>query len=501
LFPVRRLLSLALSEWRSLALGTLFLFIGTGVTLLYPQAIRRVLDGGGRALPPGLILGALAVHAVATSLRYVLFTTTGERIVARLRQKLFSHLLTQEIALFDERRTGELVSRLVADTSSVQNAVSVNISMAVRNLATVVGGLALLFYTSPRLTGFMLLIVPPVAVGAVFYARKLRRLSRDAQDALAESTAAAEETLGGIRTVRSFAAEDVEAGRYGSAIERAFGLSRRSVRYAGLFMGTASFAAMSSAALVLWRGSKMAREGAMTSGALGSFVIYTVMVAFSLGTVMDLWAEFNKARGAAERVFELLDRDARMRSGDARPAVVNGEIRFEGVRFAYPARPDMTVLEGLDLTLAPGKVVALVGPSGAGKSTIAALLARLYDPVAGRVLLDGRDLRELDPAWLRRQIGVVSQEPLLFSRSIAENIRYARPEATDAEVEAAARAANAHDFIKGFPEGYATRVGERGVQLSGGQRQRVAIARCSKIPRSSCSTRPPAPSTPRASTW
>ncbi|HZF48128.1 MAG TPA: ABC transporter transmembrane domain-containing protein [Polyangiaceae bacterium] len=484
---LRRILKLARPEARRIGLGVFFLAVGSLMSLLYPQAIRVMID---RALAPGgeglrlvdyaaaALMVIFLVQAVATSLRYALFTIAGERIVARLRADLFESLVDQEIAFFDERRTGELVSRLASDTAVLQNAVSINISMGLRFLASVVGGVGFLIYTSPRLTVVMLSVVPPVALGAVAYGRRIRKLAREAQDALARSNEVAEEVLAGIRTVRAFAAEKTEAGRYQSSMQDSFDLARRRVVLGSIFMGIATFAAFGSAALVLWYGGRLVVRGDLTVGGLTSFLVYTLLVAFSLGGLSDLWAELMKAAGAAERVFELLDRAPAMprEGGLALPKPV-GNIELRDVAFRYPARRDIEVLKGVDFAVRPGEVVALVGPSGAGKSTIAALVMRLYDPDAGSLLFDGHDLRELDPTFLRRQIGVVSQEPMLFSSTIAENIRYGREAATDEELYAAARAANAHDFIMSFPEGYKTRVGERGVQLSGGQKQRVAIAR------------------------
>jgi ATP-binding cassette subfamily B protein len=323
----------------------------------------------------------------------------------------------------------------------------------------------------------MLLVVPPVAVGAVLYGRRVRKLSREVQDALASASEVAEETIGGMRTVRSFAAETAEVARYGRAVERSFQLARVRAVTGAVFVGAASFGAFMAAAAVLWYGGHLVLDGAMSVGQLTSFFVYTLVVAFSLAAVSDVWADFMKASGAGARIFELLDRTSPMTSAGERPELARGAVTFEDVSFRYPARPDAQVLSHITLALSPGEVVALVGSSGSGKSTIAALLARLYDPESGRVLLDGRDLKELDPDWLRSQIGTVAQEPLLFSRSIGDNIRYARQSATDAEVEQAARTANAFDFVTGFPEGFATKVGERGVQLSGGQKQRIAIAR------------------------
>jgi ATP-binding cassette subfamily B protein len=490
---LRRLWILARPELPTLAAGVFFLLLASAANLAYPQAMRLVIDAAlGQGRPgvlgpsgPSLIdRAALAMAAIAVlqglsmAARYILFSVSGERVVARLRQDLFRAILDQEIGFFDERRTGELTSRLSSDTAVVQGAVSSYVAMGLRHLAGVVGGLALLLYTSPVLTLLMLAVVPPLALGGVAYGRRVRKISWQVHEALAAAGEVAEESIAGIRTVRSFDAEEKEAQRYSGAIQRSFALARRRARASGTFMAAALTAAYAAVALVLWYGGRLLVRGGMTPGDLASFLLYTVMVAMSLGSLADLWAEAMSALGATARIFELMDRTPRMPTAGGRAlARVEGRVAFEGVRFAYPSRPDAPVLYGLDLEIQAGEVVALVGPSGAGKSTVAALLGRLYDPTGGVVRLDGCDLRQLDPHWLRRQIGVVSQEPVLFSASIAENIRYGRADAGDAEVEAAARAANVHGFVSRFPEGYATQVGERGIQLSGGQKQRVAIAR------------------------
>ncbi|MCA9551675.1 MAG: ATP-binding cassette domain-containing protein, partial [Myxococcales bacterium] len=333
-------------------------------------------------------------------------------------------------------------------------------------------------WISPRLTLLMLVVVPPVAVGAAMFGKRIRRLSAASQQKLADAGKVAEETLAGIRTVRSFAQEQAEVRRYGHAVQESFEVSKERIANVAVFSGGASLFGYGAVAAVIWYGGRLVVGEQMTPGELTSFVLYTLMVAFALGSIASLWTDFMRALGAAERVFDLMDRVPGIaHQGGARLEHIEGKLAFEGVRFAYPTRPDVTVLKSLELRIEPGEVVALVGPSGSGKSTVAALISRFYDPLVGKVTVDGHDVRDLDPEWLRRQIGVVSQEPTLLSTSVAENIRYGKTDATDAEVEAAARAANAHDFITGFPEGYATQVGERGVQLSGGQKQRVAIAR------------------------
>ncbi|MEC9464907.1 MAG: ABC transporter transmembrane domain-containing protein [Myxococcota bacterium] len=482
---LHRLVGLAVPEWRSLALGTVFLLIGSAMGLSYPQAIRVIVDEALGARDPAMVdmaviamLVIFGVQAVAVSLRYYLFTVAGERIVTRLRDHLFRGILAQEVGFFDQRRTGELTNRLSADTGVLQNTVSVNISMGLRFVASIVGGVGLLLYTSASLTLLMLLVVPPVAIGAVVVGRRIRKLSRMGQDALAKAGEVAEESISGVRTVRAFGREDHASAFYGEAVEHAFSIARDRARAVSVFMGAASFAGYSAVAVVLWFGGKKVLADAMTVGDLTSFILYTLIVAFSLGGLGGLWTDFMRAVGAADRVFGLLERTSSIpNSGGLEPQSAQGALRLEDVSFSYPSRPDIEVLHRINLELRPGKVVALVGPSGSGKSTIAALLSRLYDPVSGAVYFDDTPLPDLDPTWLRNQVGAVAQEPILFSTSIADNIRYGDLQATDEAVQRAATIANAHAFIEGFSEGYDTLVGERGVQLSGGQKQRVAIAR------------------------
>ncbi|MFZ5438861.1 MAG: ABC transporter ATP-binding protein [Myxococcota bacterium] len=425
-----------------------------------------------------ILIIIFAATALASALRFMLFSRAGERIVSKLRGDLYESLLRQETGFFDTQKTGELSSRLSSDAAVLQTAVTANVSMVLRNLTLAGGALAMLVVTSPKLTLMMLGIVPPVALSAVFYGRRVRKLSKESQDALARASEVAVESLGGIRTVRSFAAEKKEVSRYRSAISASLDLAFKRIRLSAGFFGVAFFAAFASGVLVFWYGARMVAAGALTPGSLITFLMYTMQMAMGLSALAELWTDVQRAAGAAERVFELLDREPAIPpSGGRTLEHVAGRVAFERVGFAYPSRTDTKVLDDFSLTLEPGEVVAVVGPSGAGKSTIASMLYRLYDPLSGRLTLDGVPYAELDSEWLRRQVGVVAQEPLLFSTSIAENIRYGRPDASDAEVEAAARLANAHAFISKFPEGYQTLVGERGIQLSGGQKQRVAIAR------------------------
>lgn len=487
---MRRLYALAWPERWPLALATLFLLASAAGNLAFPKAAGDLFDQALLNVSSGqvdlsrvdrmalVLLVIFAATAVASALRFTLFSRAGERIVNRLRGDLYASIMRQETGFFDAQKTGELSSRLSSDASVLQTTVTANLSMVLRNVTQAAGALTMLLLTSSKLTLMMLAVVPPVVVGAVIYGRKVRKLSKQSQDALARASEVAVESLSGIRTVRSFSAEAAEVGRYRAAIHDSLMLAFRRIRLSGLFFGTAFFAAFSAGVFVFWYGARMVAADALTAGALVSFLFYTMQVATSLSSLAELWTDVQRAAGAAERVFELLHREPAITpTGGRTLEPLRGRVRFEGITFAYPGRPDVTVLEDFSLALEPGEVVALVGPSGAGKSTIASLLYRLYDAQRGRLTLDDVPYPELDAEWLRRQVGVVAQEPLLFSTSIADNMRYGRPDATDAEVEAAARLANAHDFISGFPEGYGTLVGERGIQLSGGQKQRVAIAR------------------------
>lgn len=482
---VGRILDLASTERAALGLGLFFLLVGSAATLAFPKAVEVIIASAseqgrletinGAAVT---MLGLFAVQAVSGSIRYRLFTGAGERIVARLRGQLFSSLLEQEVAFFDQNRTGELLSRLSSDTQVLQNTVSVNVSMLLRNVVSALGGVALLFALSWKLTLVMMLVVPPVAAGAALFGRRVRRFSKAAQDQLASAGEIAEESLGGIRTVRAFNQEQAEAERYESAVDRSLQAAMQRITNIALFSGGGALFGGSAIAAVLWVGGRMAASQEISVGVLSSFLLYSLIVAFSLGALTDLWGDFMKASGSAERVFALLDRRSSMASGEeSLPASIEGHVSFRGIRFAYPSRPDIPVLQNLDLELKAGERVALVGPSGAGKSTIASLLLRFYDPKEGSILVDSVDIKTIRPHDLRESMALVSQEPILMSASIEDNIRYGRRAASKEEVIHAAKLANAYDFIETFPEGFATPVGERGIQLSGGQKQRVAVAR------------------------
>lgn len=480
-----RVLSLARPESKTLIWGTLFLAIGSASTLALPQALRVIID---KALADKdlaqlnkialIVLAVFSLQAIASSLRFYLFTLAGERIVLKLRERVYSHILDQDVSFFDFNRTGDLMSRLSSDSSILQNAVSVNISMGLRHLVSGLGGIALMIYTAPSLALSMLPIVPPIAVGVVLFGRRIRGASKRAQEALAEASIVAEETISGFRTVRSFAQEGFEKRRYGAALIESLKAVRQRITLMAFFVGMASLLASISFASVTWFGGRQVIQGELSGGDLTQFMVYLLMAAFSVGALGSLWGDFMSALGAAKRVFDILESTPRVRGDVGRElAAPRGQIDFSHVDFAYPSRTDFPILKDFSLTLEPGKVVALVGPSGAGKSTVSGLTSRFYDPVAGSIRFDGVEYGELKPDWLRHNIGMVSQEPVLISSTIADNIRYARPGASLEEVKAVARLANADEFISRFPLGYDTLVGEKGIQLSGGQKQRVAIAR------------------------
>lgn len=480
----KQLIGLAKSQWKTLALGTFFLLISSGLNLSYPMLIGNMIDAieqeeGVSAVNhyASIMLVLFVFVGIASFFRSYLFTVAGERVVTQLQQDLFAKIIEQDIQFFDKRRVGELINRLTSDATVLQKAVTVNVSMGLRFGISGIGAIGVLFYLSWKLALVMLAVVPVVAAGGGFYGRVIRRISTQVQDSFAVANSVAEETISGIRTVRSFAREDYERVRYRDSIEEAFHIAKKRAFYGASFSGLMAFAGLGAIVAVLWFGGTLLVSGDMAFGELTSFMLYTFTVAFSIGALSGLYEDFAKAMGASLRVFELLGRESELNNGTQRLDNPEGSIRFQDVHFAYPTRKDALVLNDCSFAVSSDEVIALVGPSGGGKSTIAALISRFYDPDAGSIQLDGVDIRELDKNWLREQVGVVRQEPILFATSIMDNIRYGRPTATEEEVIEVAKAANAHDFISEFPEGYETLVGERGVRLSGGQKQRIAIAR------------------------
>jgi ATP-binding cassette subfamily B protein len=476
-----------LARYRALLVGALAALVTTAaVGLALPLAVRRVVDGfqaGDLALLNQYFAAALAIAlllAAGTGVRYYLVTRLGERVVADLRRALFARMIGQSPAFYERLMTGEVLSRLTTDTTLIQSIVGSSVSVALRNVLMLLGGLALLALTSPKLTGLVLLIVPAVIVPIVVLGRRLRALSRENQDWIAASSGKASEDLLSAQTVQAFTHEAASIAAFDRVTERSYAVAMVRIATRAVMTVIVIFLVFAGIVGVLWVGALDVRAGAMTAGELVQFVIYAVIVAGAVGALSEVWGEVQRAAGATERLVELLTTEDTVQDPPA-PAVlptpVRGAVRFEGVRFNYPSRPGQSALDGVDLTVAPGETVALVGPSGAGKSTIIQLLLRFYDPQGGRITLEGIDLRDLARTDLRRAMALVPQDPVIFAASAAENIRFGRLDATDAEVEQAARAAAAHDFIAALPQGYGTELGERGVLLSGGQKQRIAIAR------------------------
>ncbi|MFD0858965.1 ABC transporter transmembrane domain-containing protein [Roseovarius aquimarinus] len=469
-----------------MAAAGLALFLTAAVSLTLPLAVRRVIDNfsveNGEILDR-YFMGALiitALLAIGTGLRYALVTKLGERVVADIRRAVFDRVIAMSPVFFERIMTGEVLSRITTDTTLILSVIGSSISIALRNALIFVGGLALMLATSPKLTGLVLLIVPLIIVPIMTLGRKLRRLSRDNQDWIAESSGKASEALLSVQAVQAFTHETATRADFADATERSYASARERIRVRAMMTVIVIFLVFTGVVCVLWIGARDVRGGDMSAGSLVQFVIYSVMVAGAVGALSEIWGELQRAAGATERLVELLNSDDPVQdpaAPAALPARVTGDIRFEGVDFVYPARPDVPALHGFDLHIEAGETVALVGPSGAGKTTVIQLLQRFYDPVAGRVLLDGVALSDMRRDAFRRVMALVPQDPVIFAATARENIRFGRLDASDAEVEAAARTAAAHDFIMNLPEGYDSQVGERGVMLSGGQKQRIAIAR------------------------
>lgn len=472
--------------WGRWTLATFSLFAGSGISLIYPKAAGYAIDeglssDGGSLLDEivAVLVSLFVLHAGITWLRHYLMSWLGQRAVAEMRRRVFGQLLRMEPAWFHTRSTGELVSRLSSDVTVVESVVGTEISMALRNAMQLTGGLVLLFWQDAEMAALMLVVVPPLAISVVLIGRFIRKRSRQVQDRLAEASARVSEAIGAIETVQAFARESSEADRYTVGVEAAFEAARKLAIWRGLFMATASFAGFAALSLILWVGGHRVADGEMTGGDLSTFMLYTMMVAIALGSLAGLWASLARAAGATERLFDIIEGVPEIRDSDTPiplPAG-HGVVRFEGVGHRFESRPEVAVLDGIDLTLKAGETVALVGRSGAGKTTLARLIPRFFDPSRGRVRFEGVDIRELSLEELRTSISIVAQEPALFSGSIAENIGYGRADASMDEIRTAARDAYIEELIDELPDGYETTVGERGVQLSGGQRQRIALAR------------------------
>ena len=489
--PLRELWRFLRPHAAFVALALVALVLAAGLTLAIPIVLRGVVDSFGVESAQQidryflLLIAAAGALALFTALRAYAVARLGEQVVADMRRSVYGRVVGMSPAYFELMRTGETLSRLTTDTTVIQGVIAVSVSVALRNSLILIGGVAMMFATSPTLTGVALLATPLVVAPAILLGRRVRGLSRIAQDRIADSSATAGETLQAAQTVQAFGYEGEARRRFDQDVDAAYRAAMRRISTRSLLTGFVIFVAVSAIAAVLWVGAQRVVDRQMEAGELAQFLLYAVFVAGAVGALSEIWSELQRAAGATERLLELMGADDPIRSpaaprppaerSAARPML--GEIEFDNVTFRYPARPEAPVLDGLTFRIAPGETVALVGPSGAGKSTVLQLLLRFYDPLSGAVRLDGVDLREMDAVALRRRYALVPQEPAIFAATAEDNIRFGALDAAPEDVRRAAQAAAADAFISALPEGYATYVGERGVMLSGGQRQRIALAR------------------------
>ena len=464
-----------------------FLLIAAGAQLALPVAFKHLIDDGMALRNASTInryfilflLAAIAFGAFA-ALRFYMVTWLGERVVADMRSAVYSRVIRMDPTFFEVTRTGEVLSRLTTDTTLVQSLVGSSLSMALRSAVTLIGALTLLIITSPSLTMMFLVMLPVIVAPMLLMGRKVRALSRASQDRIADTSAMADETLNAMQTVQAFQLEPLHSQRYDDAVRDAFTTALLRIRARSFLTALGTILVFSAVTLVLWMGARKVLAGDMSFGELSQFLMYSVYMAMSAAMLSEVWGDVQRAAGAMERLMELYRAEPKIRAAlqaVAMPMQGKGRIEFEHVTFQYPSRPGHSALQDFTLRIEPGETVALVGPSGAGKSTALQLLLRFYDPQHGRVLIDGVDLSQADPAEIRARIALVPQDTVLFGTTARENIRYGRPGASDDEIEAAAQAAAAHEFILQLPQGYDTYLGERGTRLSGGQRQRLAIAR------------------------
>jgi ATP-binding cassette subfamily B protein len=476
-----------LKPYRTMAmLAGAALILTSVVSLTLPLAVRRVVDGFGAGDYTlidtyfAAFLAIAALLALGTGVRYYYVTKFGERVVADIRRALFDRVIGMSPAYFDNILTGEVLSRITTDTTLILSVIGSSVSVALRNVLTLVGGIVLLALSSGKLTALVLLIVPAVIVPIVVLGRRLRSLSRENQDLIAQSSGRASEALSAVQTVQSYTHEQPTMAAFADVTEASYSSARTRIKTRAQMTVVVIFLIFAAIVCVLWVGARDVRSGDMSAGELVQFLIYAVLVAGAVGSLSEIWGELQRAAGATERLVELLGADDPVNdpgSPRALPRPAKGEIAFEDVHFAYPARQGMPALKGINLTIKAGETVALVGPSGAGKSTVLQMLMRFYDPQSGRITFDGIDLRDMARSDFRAAMALVPQDPMIFAASAFENIAFGRVGASRAEVESAARAAAAHEFIENLPEGYDTYLGERGVMLSGGQKQRIAIAR------------------------
>lgn len=485
--PLRTLLPYVLRYRGMVAASLFFLALAAVTTLTLPLAVRRMIDHGFTSSDStfisnyfSMLVVIAGLLALASACRYYFVVTLGERVVADIRRDVFAHVTTLSPAFFDRTQSGEIVSRLAADTTQIKSAVGATASVALRNVLLGIGALAMMVVTSPKLSGLVIAAIPIIVLPLVAFGRSVRAKSRQAQDTLAQANAYAGEQIGAVRTLQSFTNERLVVGKFRASVESAFRAARGSIKARAVLTFVAIFTIFSSVVAVLWFGSRDVLSGAISPGTLGQFLLYSVFAAGALGALSEVWGELSQAAGAAERLTELLAEEADIKAPAnpvPLPATALGAIEFRDIEFAYPTRPDRSAVHSLSFIVKPGETVAIVGPSGAGKTTVFALLQRFYDPTRGEVIVDGVDIAKADPAAVRGRIATVPQDVTIFAATVADNIGFGRPGASQADIEAAARAAHAAEFIDLLPERYETPVGERGVTLSGGQRQRVAIAR------------------------
>jgi ABC transporter, permease/ATP-binding protein len=485
--PLTRLIPYLLRYRGMVTAALFFLTLAAATTLALPLAVRRMIDHGFNAADRGFInnyFGMLIIIAVvlalASALRYYYVINLGERVVSDLRREVFAHVTTLSPAFFDVNQSGEIVSRLTADTAQIKSAFGATASQALRNAILCLGAMGMMIYTSPRLSVLVLIAIPIIVFPLVAFGRSVRKRSRAAQDTLADASAFASETIAATRTVQAFNGETAAADRFGGAVEIAFAAARSATKARAVLTGVAITMVFGSVVAVLWVGAQSVLTGTMSAGNLGQFLLYSVIAAGALGSLSEVWGELSQAGGAAERLTELLHEVPAVRNPEspvALPEPPRGRIEVEDLHFAYPSNPNRSSLKGLTFTVEPGETVAIVGPSGAGKSTVFSLLLRYYDPVSGAIRLDGTDIRTADLQALRSRIAIVPQDVTIFAASIHDNIAFGRPEADREDVRAAAQAAQASEFIERLEHGYDTQAGEHGITLSGGQRQRIAIAR------------------------